>query len=83
LCPIRHAVRLREVLSIPERLNNAESYLEEAMALKRQHFPQMIYRHRGGDVYSLDNLSANTVWLASPDAHNDPYDCLLRFSARR
>jgi|SRR5215469_112702 len=57
------------------------SYLQEAISLKHQHLPKTIYKYRGDNSYSRDNLFNDTIWLASPESYNDPFDCLLSFSA--
>jgi hypothetical protein len=49
--------------------------LEEAIALKQVHLPKRIYKYRRDSKYSRENLKTDTVWIASPDAYNDPYDC--------
>lgn len=60
----------------------AQSYFEEAIFLKQQHLPKHIYKYRrDDDAYAVRNLQDGTIWLASPDSYNDPYDCMLRFSA--
>jgi hypothetical protein len=58
-----------------------ESYFEEAIAFKQKHLPKRIYKYRSDNSYARENLTSSTIWLASPDSYNDPYDCLLRFSA--
>jgi hypothetical protein len=57
-----------------------KSYFDEAIALKEQHLPKRIYKYRFDNSYARENLTANSIWLASPDSYNDPFDCLLRFS---
>jgi hypothetical protein len=61
----------------------AKPLIEQALALKQQHLPQRIYKYRKDDVagYARKNLASNTIWLATPDTYNDPYDCFLQFSA--
>ena len=53
------------------------SYVEEALALKDLHLPTRIYKYRCDTDYSRDNLKTDTVWMASPESYNDPYDCAL------
>jgi hypothetical protein len=53
----------------------ADPTLEDAIALKQKHLPSRIYKYRKIDAFSLENLRTNHVWMASPDAFNDPYDC--------
>jgi hypothetical protein len=57
-----------------------ESHMEEAIALKRQHLPKTIYKYPSDNINARENLRSNTIWLASPESYNDPYDSLLRFS---
>ncbi len=57
-----------------------ESVFAEAIAFKQKHLPKRVYKYRCDNSYALENLKSNTIWLASPDSYNDPYDCLLRFS---
>lgn len=61
----------------------AKSLFEQAIALKQQHLPKRIYKYRKDDEagYARKNLASNTIWLATPDTYNDPYDCFLQFSA--
>lgn len=61
----------------------AEPLFEQAITLKQQHLPQRIYKYRKDDAdgYARKNLTSSTVWLATPDTYNDPYDCFLQFSA--
>ena len=49
--------------------------IEDAIALKELQLPKRIYKYRGDSTYSRTNLNTDTVWMASPDAYNDPYDC--------
>jgi Protein of unknown function (DUF2971) len=58
-----------------------ESRFANAIAFKRPHLPKRIYKYRNDNLYSRENLKSNTIWLASPESYNDPYDCLLRFSS--
>ena len=54
--------------------------LKEAKILKNSHLPGKIYKYRCFNENSLRNLEEDTVWLASPDRYNDPYDCLFSIS---
>jgi Protein of unknown function (DUF2971) len=56
----------------------ADNRLEDAINIKEPHLPKRIYKYRADSDYSRANLSTNTIWLASPDAYNDPYDCSFR-----
>lgn len=49
--------------------------MEEVIAIKQPHLPKRIYKYRCDGTYSRANLKTNTVWMASPDTYNDPYDC--------
>jgi N-acetylglutamate synthase-like GNAT family acetyltransferase len=57
-----------------------ESRFENAIALKQKYLPKRIYKYRSDNSSARENLKSSTIWLASPDSYNDPYDCLLRFS---
>jgi hypothetical protein len=39
--------------------------------------PKTIYRYQGANLYSLKNLKAQSLYMASPLGFNDPYDCAL------
>jgi hypothetical protein len=56
---------------------------EEAMALKDRNLPSRVYKYRKNNNYALEGLEADTVWLSSPGAYNDPYDCSIRISEDR
>jgi hypothetical protein len=51
---------------------------KEAFAIKEQHLPTCIYKYRQNSNYSRENLRTDTVWLASPESYNDPYDCAFK-----
>jgi Protein of unknown function (DUF2971) len=53
------------------------SRVEEAAAIKEQHLPKRVYKFRFDNKYSRDNLQTDTVWMASPETYNDPYDSSL------
>jgi len=53
---------------------------DEALSIKQAHLPKRIYKYRRDCSNSRRNLENDTVWLSSPDAYNDPYDCWFRFS---
>jgi hypothetical protein len=55
------------------------STVEQAIALKQPHLPKHVYKYRQNDEYSWDNIKTNSVWVASPESYNDPYDCWLTF----
>jgi hypothetical protein len=52
--------------------------LEEGMAIKQPHLPKRIYKYRCDGKYPRANLKTDTVWMASPDTYNDPYDCSFK-----
>lgn len=72
-----------EFLQYLKQSTVAKPLFEQAIALKQQHLPQQIYKYRKDDEagYARKNLTSNTIWLATPDTYNDPYDCFLQFSA--
>jgi len=51
----------------------------DALALKDRHLPGRVYKYRCDTPYSRENLSSDTVWMASPESYNDPYDSWLTF----
>ncbi len=55
--------------------------IDRAMALKHENLPKRIYKYRTDNEHSRESLKSDTIWLASPDSYNDPYDCFLRFSS--
>jgi len=52
-----------------------ESHFADAITFKQQHLPKRIFKYRPDNEYARENLKSDTIWLASPDAYNDPYDC--------
>jgi hypothetical protein len=54
-----------------------------AQQLKDQHIPGRIYKYRGVNNWSLANLERDCVWIASPGAYNDPYECAISLDAMR
>jgi Protein of unknown function (DUF2971) len=54
--------------------------LNEAIVLKDPNLPSKIYKYRCVNDRSRQNLMEDTIWLASPDAYNDPYDCVFTVS---
>jgi len=57
-----------------------QSRFAEALSIKQQHLPKRIYKYRRDCTNSRRNLETDTVWLSSPEAYNDPYDCWFRLS---
>ncbi len=55
----------------------ASSKIEDAIAVKQEHLPKRIYKYRCDNEDSRKNLMDDTVWICSPAAYNDPYDCLF------
>jgi hypothetical protein len=49
--------------------------IEKAQRLKDSHIPEYLYKFRGVNEYSLQNLESDTVWVCSATNYNDPYDC--------
>jgi len=66
-----------------ETSTRRHSRIDEALALKQQHLPKRIYKYRRDSTNSRDNLKTDTVWLASPESYNDPYDCAFSLSDDR
>lgn len=49
----------------------------EALHLKRRHFPKHLYKFSRINNYTSENLEKNSFWLASIYALNDPFECAL------
>ncbi|NWO06741.1 MAG: DUF2971 domain-containing protein [Alteromonadaceae bacterium] len=49
--------------------------IDRAMSLKYGHIPNILYKYRSINEFSLKNLEEDTVWLSDPKNFNDPYDC--------
>lgn len=49
--------------------------IETAHSLKDQNLPDRIYKFRGINDLSLNNLADNKLWVCSPSTYNDPYEC--------
>lgn len=56
--------------------------IEEAYRLKEKYLPKSIFKYRAVNEYSLKNLEDDTIWLSSPFAFNDPYDCSHTIDSR-
>jgi hypothetical protein len=54
-----------------------QSRVDAAIALKEQHLPKRIYKYRWDCAESRDCLNTDSVWMASPNSYNDPYDCSI------
>lgn len=70
-----------EFLQFLKQSTVGEPYFEKAIAFKQQHLPQRIYKYRSDTPNARKNLASGTIWLASPESYNDPYDCFLKFAA--
>ncbi len=66
-----------ELKRILEASTLGRSRFEEAIVFKQQHLPKRIYKYRKDCPESLDCLKTDSVWMASPDSYNDPYDCSI------
>lgn len=51
----------------------------EANALKRQNMPPRLYKYQAWNQRNLESLRAGQVWLAAPDAFNDPFELAVCF----
>ena len=63
-----------------EKSTAAHPLIDKAFDIKQQHMPKQIYKYFRDCGYTRDNLKTDTVWLCSPDAYNDPYDCAFTIS---
>lgn len=50
--------------------------IKGARLLRAKNAPNSVFKIRGVNKYSLDNLENDTVWVSSPDNFNDPFDSL-------
>lgn len=66
---------IEEFVDCLEGATSEHPRLEEAIALKQPQLPKRIYKYCRDSTYSRENLKTDTVWMASPDTYNDPYDC--------
>lgn len=48
--------------------------VDAAFALKLQYTPSSLFKFYGPSDYAFQGLAEGTVWLASPDTCNDPFD---------
>jgi hypothetical protein len=69
----------KDFVSCLEESTAGHPRVDEAIAIKEQHLPKRVYKYRCDTDYSRDGLKTNTVWMASPESYNDPYDCSLTF----
>jgi hypothetical protein len=53
---------------------------DQAIDLKNRNLPNLLYKYRQDCKYSRDCLLSDKVWLSSPEAYNDPYDCAVKFT---
>lgn len=67
---------LRELFFSP-KLDDV--YVNEAISLKYGYIPTKLFKYREFNEYSLDNLKNNTLWCASANGFNDPYDTSIHF----
>lgn len=73
---------IEEFVAHIESCTLARPGLDEAIALKDAHLPKRIYKYRRDGDYARANLESDTVWMASPDTYNDPYDCAFTVTER-
>jgi hypothetical protein len=57
--------------------------LEKGFRVKFENMPLFLYKFRGVDDFSLENLINGCVWLGNPRSMNDPYDCSHSFDVER
>jgi hypothetical protein len=71
---------IEEFVSQLKRSTVAKLRIEQALALKEAHLPKSMFKYYRINSHSLTNLRDDTVWICSPEAYNDPYDCLFRIT---
>lgn len=69
-----------EFVSRLKKSTVAKPLIDEALALKEAHLPQHLYKYYRVNSYGLASLRDDSVWICSPEAYNDPYDCLFRIA---
>lgn len=74
---------IKDLVDLLERSTLQHPHLDEAIALKQAQLPKRIYKYRGDNEYSRLNLRTDTVWMASPESYNDPYDCSFMCSEEK
>jgi hypothetical protein len=52
---------------------------DSAFSLKAEHFPNSFFKYRDLSKRTIQNISANTIWLAEIASLNDPFECSLQF----
>lgn len=55
-------------------LSGEQDKVDAAFALKLQNTPSSLFKFYGPSDYAFQGLEDGTVWLASPDTCNDPFD---------
>ena len=51
--------------------------LEQGLTLKAFHFPSTLFKYRSLNDYTLESIEYKSLWLASTNSLNDPFECLL------
>jgi len=69
----------KNLVSCLEESTAGHPRVDEAIAIKEQHLPKRVYKYRCDTGYARDVLNADSVWMASPETYNDPYDSRLTF----
>lgn len=72
-----------DFVALIESSTVANPQIESAIALKDKHLPKRIYKYRCDCDKSRANLADDTVWICSPQAYNDPFDCLFTVTESR
>jgi len=52
-----------------------EKEFEKLQIDKIKRIPKYLYKYRGVNDYSLENLKKGTVWLSKPKDYNDSFEC--------
>lgn len=59
-------------------LTTSRKKIEGMMDIKTPHIPKRLFKCRGFTKYAITNFIEKTVYCASPDTFNDPYECALQ-----
>ncbi|MBD8571242.1 DUF2971 domain-containing protein [Pseudomonas syringae] len=68
-------LKLKESLT---SLTTSREKIEGMMDIKTPHIPKRLFKCRGFTKYAITNLIEKTLFCASPDTFNDPYECALQ-----
>lgn len=74
---------IQDFVQMLEQARVDNSFAAGALGLKQRNLPHRIFKYRVDCDHSRANLMNNSVWICSPEAYNDPYDCSTKISSER